>query len=195
VNRQKYTNEQMITALKATHGMVYLAADRLGCDPTTVYLRSRNVPAVRTAIENARGKMLDVGEMALMKAVVAGEAWAVCFYLKCQGKNRGYVERKELSGPDGGPAAIDVTTGGKPVDRNSLTADDIASAARLLGLADLRLSGDGGPQPVDPENRGKSTGPWTLVLAILIAAWAKIAIHHQASNPMCSSVVKIVSSF
>jgi hypothetical protein len=31
-----------------------------------------------------------------MGAVLAGEAWAVCFYLKTQAKDRGYVERSEV---------------------------------------------------------------------------------------------------
>jgi hypothetical protein len=28
--------------------------------------------------------------------VLAGEAWAVCFYLKCQARDRGYIEKQEL---------------------------------------------------------------------------------------------------
>jgi hypothetical protein len=37
--------------------------------------------------------MLDNVESALYTAALAGEAWAVCFFLKTQGKARGYVER------------------------------------------------------------------------------------------------------
>jgi len=39
--------------------------------------------------------MLDNAESVLYKAVLNGEAWAVCFFLKCQGKSRGYIERQE----------------------------------------------------------------------------------------------------
>jgi hypothetical protein len=28
--------------------------------------------------------------------VLKGEAWAVCFFLKCQARERGYVERTEV---------------------------------------------------------------------------------------------------
>src|SRR5262249_17341747 len=34
-------------------------------------------------------------ENVLYEAALRGEAWAVCFYLKCQAKDRGYVERQE----------------------------------------------------------------------------------------------------
>ena len=46
---------------------------------------------------------LDVAETALLAAVAKGEAWAVCFYLKCKGKARGWTERAEVTGPGGGP--------------------------------------------------------------------------------------------
>jgi hypothetical protein len=46
--------------------------------------------------------MKDNAESALYSAVLGGEAWAVCFYLKTQAKDRGYVERQEMTGKDGG---------------------------------------------------------------------------------------------
>lgn len=44
------------------------------------------------AIE-AKETMKDHVESALYRAALAGEAWAVCFFLKTQAKDRGYVER------------------------------------------------------------------------------------------------------
>jgi hypothetical protein len=35
--------------------------------------------------------------------VLAGEPWAVCFYLKCQAKDRGYIERTEHVGRSSDP--------------------------------------------------------------------------------------------
>ena len=37
-----------------------------------------------------------MAELALYKAIQDGEGWAVCFYLKTQGKQRGYIERQEI---------------------------------------------------------------------------------------------------
>lgn len=90
---ERYTAQQMIDALHETKGMVSLAAKRLGCDPHTVYRYIREYPTVAHAQKLEREAMTDVAELALYKAIKDGEGWAVCFYLKCQGKERGYVER------------------------------------------------------------------------------------------------------
>ncbi len=58
-------------------------------------------------LKDAREGELDDAESALYRAILGGEAWAVCFKLKTQGKDRGYVERKEHTGKDGVPL-IDV---------------------------------------------------------------------------------------
>lgn len=47
------------------------------------------------------------------------------------------------------PLQVDVTSGGKPLDRNSLTAADVAAAAALVGMAGLGVPADGGPKSVD----------------------------------------------
>ncbi len=53
-------------------------------------------PALQQVLRDAREGMKDHAESALYNAVIAGEAWAVCFFLKTQGKDRGYVERQEV---------------------------------------------------------------------------------------------------
>ena len=67
----------------------------------TLYKYIRAHKTVQNALEEARETMIDNAESALYSAVLNGEAWAVCFFLKTQGKRRGYVERQELSGPNG----------------------------------------------------------------------------------------------
>jgi hypothetical protein len=91
--KEKYPPEALAAALKATNGLVYLAADRLGVAASTIYRAAKRHKIVSDVIEHQKGKRLDTAEAALWKAVVDGEAWAVCFYLKTQGKARGYVER------------------------------------------------------------------------------------------------------
>ena len=54
------------------------------------------------AIE-AKETMKDNVESSLYSSALAGEAWAVCFFLKTQAKDRGYVERSEITGADGEP--------------------------------------------------------------------------------------------
>lgn len=93
---EKWTPKQMIDALKAASGMVYVAARKLGCDPKTVYNYAKRYPSVQQAIDSERGHFLDTTELALQRAVLAGEGWAVCFTLKTLGKERGYIERRQI---------------------------------------------------------------------------------------------------
>jgi hypothetical protein len=87
----------MIEALEETDGLVYLTAQKLGCSPMTIYLRAKVDPEVQAAIDNARGRLIDLAENSLKDAVENGEGWAVCFTLKTLGRHRGYIERLELA--------------------------------------------------------------------------------------------------
>jgi len=87
--------------------MVYLAARKIGCNPQTIYNRMEKIPAIREAVENARGEMVDISEQKLRAAVMNGEPWAVAMVLKTLGKSRGYVERQEVTGANGGKVQIE----------------------------------------------------------------------------------------
>lgn len=102
----RYTDDEMCKALTSFNGMVYLAAKHLGCAPSAIYRRMEKSARVREVVDNSRGELLDVAETALKAAVTAKEGWAVCFTLKTIGKDRGYVERQEFSGPEGGAIEI-----------------------------------------------------------------------------------------
>lgn len=104
-----YKNAEIIEALKATGGLVYMAARKLGCDPSTIHIRAKASPEIREAIDNARGDMLDMAEHELKKAVRGGDMTAVIFTLKTIGKHRGYVERVEQTGANGGAIEIKAT--------------------------------------------------------------------------------------
>ena len=110
-----YQTESIIKALHATRGRIYLAADQLGCDPQTIYNRMEKEPELAEVIRAERERRIDIAETALDRAVIEGEAWAVCFTLKCLGKHRGYVERQEISGVDGN--AIQIVQVGIDTDR------------------------------------------------------------------------------
>ena len=53
--RQRYTQAQVIAALRETKGMVYLAAKRLGCEAQTIYNYRDRYPAVRAEMEQQDG--------------------------------------------------------------------------------------------------------------------------------------------
>ena len=52
-------------------------------------------------VEEQREKILDNVESTLYKQALAGNTTAMIFWLKCQGKSRGWVERQEITGAEG----------------------------------------------------------------------------------------------
>ena len=99
----QFTTERIAQALKEHHGYVHLAADSLNCAPKTIYRRLKSVKWLAEELENIRGHELDIAELALRRAILNGEAWAISLKLKTQGKDRGYTERQELTGRDSEP--------------------------------------------------------------------------------------------
>ena len=106
---RKYSVKKMVEAIHESKGMVYIAARKMGCAANTIYNYAAEYKEVQQAIDEERGMMVDTAELALWKAVQNGEAWAVSLTLKMLGKNRGYVERQEITGKDGG--AIEIAKG------------------------------------------------------------------------------------
>ncbi len=105
--RERFTAQQVVDALTQAKGMVTVAARLLGCKADTIHAYVLRYPQVAEAKHQQREAMLDVAELALLKAIQAGEGWAVCFTLKTIGKARGYVERQEITGADGGAIAVE----------------------------------------------------------------------------------------
>jgi alanine-alpha-ketoisovalerate/valine-pyruvate aminotransferase len=104
---QKFTNAQIVEAVKSVNGMIYLAARKLGCTPQAIYKRMAKSSIIREAVDDSRGELVDISEQKLRAAVINGEPWAIAMVLKTLGKSRGYVERQEVTGADGGAIIVD----------------------------------------------------------------------------------------
>ena len=115
-----YKSEDIIAALQRAKGLVGLAADELKCDRKTIYNHINKSAAVRAALESVRGRNLDIAENKLLEAIDRGELAAITYYLSRIGRERGYGDRNELTGLNGG--AIETTirvvygSGGKAAD-------------------------------------------------------------------------------
>ena len=66
----RVTDKRMLDAIKKNGGAVYLAARELGCAPNTIYNRMEKVPAMKQAVEDARGEVVDYAEQKLRLAVL-----------------------------------------------------------------------------------------------------------------------------
>ncbi len=94
---KKYKLAAVVEAIESARGMVHLAAKTLRCSPQTIYNYARESKQVRDVISDQRNLIKDVAELQLVNAIQRGEAWAICFYLKTQGRDRGYVEGHEYT--------------------------------------------------------------------------------------------------
>ena len=103
---RKYSVEQIIAALGESHGMIAPAARSLGCSRDTIRRYLAEYEEIAQAIADEREATTDLAENKLRDAIIRGEAWAICFYLKCMAKDRGYVEKSEIAGAGGGPVKI-----------------------------------------------------------------------------------------
>lgn len=84
-------------------GNIAGAAKALKINRRTLYRRIERHEDLLEDLTDVREESLDLAESKLMAAIKRGEAWAICFKLKCHGKSRGYVERQEITGKDGRP--------------------------------------------------------------------------------------------
>jgi hypothetical protein len=105
---QRYTVEDLRTALASAHGQVYGAAERLGCDPQTVYNYLARYPELQGIVEEARGLRMDRAEQQLDRAVEQGQPWAIKLTLLTLGKERGYSPRTEHAHGVQGPLTVEV---------------------------------------------------------------------------------------
>jgi hypothetical protein len=100
----------LINAIWAAQGKVSIVAQRLSVDASTVFVYARKYQTVREAIDGARKswdeKLLDAAEVKLYEHIMDGKPWAVKYALSTKGKDRGYTERKEYSGPGGLPIEL-----------------------------------------------------------------------------------------
>lgn len=106
-SEERYTVDQVIEAIRASSGIISLAAQKLRCSRQTVYDYKNKYPAIVAACEETEEETLDLAEAVLKKQIQAENMTAVIFYLKTKGKKRGYTERVEASGPNGGPIPVE----------------------------------------------------------------------------------------
>ena len=114
---ERYTAQEVIDALERGYTCVG-AGQLLGCSAETVRNYANKYPTVKTALRAKRSELVDMAEMSLRRAIMAGEAWAVALTLKTLGKDDGYGESVDVRGDGGGPVVIRLTWGDSDADNN-----------------------------------------------------------------------------
>ncbi|OQC27629.1 MAG: hypothetical protein BWX71_01267 [Deltaproteobacteria bacterium ADurb.Bin072] len=126
---REVTEREIIDSLRKTGARVAMSARKLGMSYQGLYKRINAHENLKEALQDIREHSLDLVEDKLWDDVERGEHYAICFYLKCQGKHRGWVEtvRNEHSGPDGGP----IQTEDKKPDYSKLSKDELRQLHEL----------------------------------------------------------------
>lgn len=75
-------------------GLLTKVAKDVGMCRSGVWKRIKKSQELQDAYEDSKEYNLDEAEHALMEKVRQGNLGAICFYLKCKGKARGYIENQ-----------------------------------------------------------------------------------------------------
>ena len=110
--------EALLEALEKSLGVVSTACEAVGVSRQTYYTWKREDDSFSEAVDDLKNVALDFAESKLLQKIngvtmgkvidgrevvyeVAPSDTAIIFYLKTQGKHRGYIERQEITGKDG----------------------------------------------------------------------------------------------
>ena len=104
--KQEFTAKEVCDACEGTGGIMALVARKLGCDRVTVWRYSKRYATVRNALHQADEALTDTAEDEAGKLIKAQYWPAIQYRLKTKGKDRGYTERQEITGADGGDLSI-----------------------------------------------------------------------------------------
>jgi hypothetical protein len=78
----------------------------MGCSYNTLKHYVDNSPKLQRIIAHYRSRRVDKAELKLEQAIDRGEPWAISLTLRTIGRERGYVERSEVTGANGDPQRI-----------------------------------------------------------------------------------------
>lgn len=108
----KVNREDVLAAIaklnneKGSKWLVSDLADLLGVSYGSIYNYRHKWQAVDAALTNTTERRKDWGESLLFRKMEEGDTACIIFYAKTQLKDRGYIERQELGGPNNGPLKV-----------------------------------------------------------------------------------------
>jgi hypothetical protein len=122
---KKVSREQVVQALEASAGMVATAARKLGIHRQTIYNMIKSDPTIKDERQRIRDEVVDLAEATLLGLIRDKNVSAIIFFLKTQGRNRGYVENAQIN--------IDPTSVPSPIAArgHQMTAEQREAARRL----------------------------------------------------------------
>ena len=96
MEQTEHLKKAMLEALEKSLGVVTTACKQTKIGRTTHYRWLSEDKEYRKAVNDLKTVALDFAESKLHSSIADGNVTAIIFYLKTQGKARGYVERQEI---------------------------------------------------------------------------------------------------
>src|SRR4051794_8428004 len=87
---KRLSEKAVETQIRSTRGNLAAVARAFGVSRAAVCDYVSHRPGLKEVTQEARETVLDFAEDALIEKVLAGEPWALTFFLRTQGRSRGY---------------------------------------------------------------------------------------------------------
>tara|TARA_R100000935_G_scaffold17857_2_gene34581 strand:+ start:1078 stop:1437 length:360 start_codon:yes stop_codon:yes gene_type:complete len=110
--------ESLLKALEQSLGVVTLACKKADIPRSTFYKWLKEDDEFAKEVKDIENIALDFAESQLHKQISENSTSATIFYLKTKGKNRGYVERQEITGVEGMPTNFQIEIIGSAKDKD-----------------------------------------------------------------------------
>lgn len=94
--------EDVLTAINDSGGIMSTIAKRLSCDWHTAKKWCHKFEETAQALDDETEKVLDLAESKLYASINEGNTQDAKWLLSTKGKRRGFSERHEITGADGG---------------------------------------------------------------------------------------------
>lgn len=116
----------LLQALANTSGIVSSACKAANVSRMTYYRWYNEDPDFREKADDVKELQKDFAESLILKKMKEGDTTMIIFYAKTQMKDRGYTERKEITGKDG-----EDLIKGKEIDITKLSDEERKLLLRL----------------------------------------------------------------
>ena len=102
MGKELFRAQQFIDAIPGTGGIVTEIAKKVGCVWHTARKYIDTYPTIKAAHDDECETVLDMAETKVIEAIKDSDPQMIRYYLSTKGKRRGYTERQEITGADGG---------------------------------------------------------------------------------------------
>lgn len=107
--RKNLTAADFLKVIPGSFGNISLVSRKLGIDRKTVCRYIDSFPEVKAAFEQEREAAIDFTESRLMQGINSGDLESIRFFLRTIGRRRGYGDRMEVTGQNGGAIIVQMT--------------------------------------------------------------------------------------